>query len=223
MIIAGYEGVGKTTYARMHPEEAIDLDCNLYKYAENSKTTEGDSYKSDPKRVINPDWPFNYLEEVDKVKNNYSYTLISTDDVVLSLLKERGETFLLVRPFFGVKDEYRRRFAQRGESEEYIETFSLNWNRSMASLERVGSCVQVPLDINEYLSDVIKGIDGIGSLLIFSGFELLLTSGAIEIIKEDGFSRIEIKTDKLSWLNNDANEDANDANSAKSECGTDVT
>ena len=190
----------------MHPEEAIDLDCDLYKYEKNSGVAESKPSKFDIKRAIQPDWPFNYLEAIEKVKHEHSFTLISTDDVILSLLKERGETFLLVKPFFGIEDEYRRRFVQRGENEEYIETFFSNWTRSLVSLERVGSCVQVPLDINEYLSDVMKNIDNIGSLLILSGFKLLLTNGALEITKEDGLSRIEIKSDRLGWFKDDEND-----------------
>ena len=203
MIIAGFEGVGKTTYARMHPEDVVDLDYAQFKFEASGSSTGSKASKPDPERTINPNWPFNYIEAIEDAKNDYTYVLISTDDVVLSILKEREEAFLVVRPFFGVKDEYRRRFTQRGESEEYIESFSTNWARFMSSLERVGSCVQITLDIDEYLADVVKNIENIGSLLVFSGFELLLATGAIKVIKEDDSSHIEIKSDKLGWINDD--------------------
>jgi hypothetical protein len=51
------------------------------------------------------------------------------------------------------------------------------------------------LDIDEYFSDVVEHFDQSAALLVFSGMEMMITSGAIEVIKENGFTQIEIKTD----------------------------
>jgi hypothetical protein len=198
MIIAGYEGVGKTTFARLHPDDATDFTNERFKF-ELAKDADCSALSIYNER--NLEWPLNYVDAIEKIKDDKKYTLIPADPLVLSLLSERGVTFLLVRPLRGAKEEYRRRFTESGKSYDYIETYADQWDGYIDSLERIGHCVQIVLDIDEYFSDVIEHFDQSAALLVFSGMEMMITSGALEVIKEDGFTRLEIKTDLFDQHN----------------------
>jgi hypothetical protein len=197
MIIAGFTGVGKTLGVKMHPEGAIDFDSTAYKYVVENSPKANKTQKAKLRRDIHPEWPFNYVDAIEEIIDDYKYLVIPSDIAVLSLLKERRIPFIVARPFREIEDEYRRRLTERGDREDLIDALIYNWESHFDSLERVGSCAQILLDIDEYLSDVIKDFDEIAVGMVFTGLEMLIASGGIEVIKEDGATRIEIKTDKL--------------------------
>ncbi|MDR1183544.1 MAG: hypothetical protein LBK67_01960 [Coriobacteriales bacterium] len=200
MIIAGFAGVGKTAFARMHPDEAIDFVCMPYKYELDDSLDEDESCKANPDNVLRPDWPFNYVDAIEKVKSDYKYVVIPSDTIVLSLLRERGIPFIVVRPLRGAKEEYRRRFIERGNSEDFIEVFIDHWDSFMDSLERVKGCVQITTDLDEYLSDVVDNSDILAVTMVIDAMELLIASGSLEVVKEDGFTKLNIKSDNWDWL-----------------------
>jgi len=207
MIIAGFSGVGKTLGVRMHPKGAIDFDSEAFKYEAEDKSKGKKNQKTKFTRSVRPEWPFNYVDAIEEIADDYQYLIVPSDIAVLSLLKERGIPFIVVRPFRGIEDEYRRRLAERGDSEDSINDLIYNWESHFDSLERVGSCVQILLDIDEYLSDVLKNFESIAAGMVFTGFTMLIDSGGIELIKENGETRIEIKTDKLGCKNDEQETD----------------
>jgi hypothetical protein len=195
MIIAAYAGVGKTTYAKLHAEDTLDFVCMPYKYEQSDEADKGEAGKACSENTMDPEWPFNYVDALEKIKDGHKFILIPSDTAVLYLLKERGMPFLLVTPLRSAKEEYRRRFIERGNSNEFIEIFIEHWDSFMDSLERVCPCVRIALDIDEYLTDFMDNIENQALSLGCTSLMMLQTCGAIEIIEGDAESRIEIKSD----------------------------
>lgn len=195
MIIAGFAGVGKTTCAKMLPEETIDFLTAPYRYETVYGAANDESLETPLEKTEHPNWPFNYVDALQSIKDDYRYVLIPADTLILSLLKDRGISFIVVRPFRMSKDEYRRRFIERGGINPYTDTLIEQWDSYMDSLERVGSGVHVTLDIDEYLSDVIKKFDHVAASLMNTSIEMMLACGAIVISKEEGVTQIDLKSE----------------------------
>ncbi len=64
MIIAGFAGIGKTTFAKTH-KNAIDLHIMPYKYSnlnEINKKYSDEGIKAAPELVLNADWRYEYYD-----------------------------------------------------------------------------------------------------------------------------------------------------------------
>jgi hypothetical protein len=56
MIIAGFEGVGKSVYANTHPDEAIDFGHISFKYELGEDVGRSDSLAPGSEYLINSEW-----------------------------------------------------------------------------------------------------------------------------------------------------------------------
>jgi hypothetical protein len=87
MVVAAFSGVGKTYFAKLHPDIAVDFVCMPFKYLLDSEARYGESCKADPDLDWNPDWLFNYFEAIKEQPPN-KIILIPSDRLVLHLLKK---------------------------------------------------------------------------------------------------------------------------------------
>ncbi|MCL1892495.1 MAG: hypothetical protein FWF97_04395 [Alphaproteobacteria bacterium] len=126
-IIAGFAGIGKTTLAKKY-KNVLDLEAILYKYSlENTEslgleaieTIKGERSVADKKP--NPDWPDNYIAAIKNNINKYDYILVwCHPEEILPHFDNSGIDYELFIPTIDALDEYRQRFINRGNSEEFV-------------------------------------------------------------------------------------------------------
>ncbi|MDR0248240.1 MAG: hypothetical protein LBI44_01035 [Oscillospiraceae bacterium] len=155
MIIAAYAGCGKTTFVGMVGENAIDLHCLPYKYYLNEANNRGEAGKADPNNEMRPDWPCNYVSVIKDVMRKYAYVLIPSDFRVLALLADEGISYILIYPHRNCREEYLKRYIDRGNTDNFLSIFYEDWNWFIDRLEADKHGKHIVLLSGQFLSDVI--------------------------------------------------------------------
>ncbi|MBQ7660024.1 MAG: hypothetical protein IJS26_04740 [Alphaproteobacteria bacterium] len=126
-IIAGFGGVGKTMLAKKY-KNVLDLESTPYKYLiENYEKYDAEAVKgqSIAKKELNPDFPHNYVAAVKENIGKYDYILVwAHPEQSLPHLDKAGIDYEIFLPTREALDEYRQRFINRGNSEEYVNRVS---------------------------------------------------------------------------------------------------
>lgn len=164
MVIAAFAGTGKSYFAE-NVAEAKDFPVMPYKYINLEKDDpskeEAEKSKADPSYDLNPEWPDNYIRAVSNQCHDYRYFIIPSDKSVLRGLQLLQIPYVLVYPGQEAKEEYRNRFVNRGNSEDFLNIFIDGWDRWMQILryDSYGWCME--LSSGKYLTDVKNDIDRI--------------------------------------------------------------
>ena len=160
MIIAGFAGIGKTTFCTNN-SVAIDFECMPFKYRFDDNTPyEKESVKANPDLDFNPMWQYEYANKIEElcVENKYKYIAIPTDFLTLYLLTDKGLNYNIVYPKRSLKDEYKKRYIARGNTEHFLDIFVNGWDNFINSLEKFKTGNHIVLNKNEFLSDVIDSL-----------------------------------------------------------------
>jgi hypothetical protein len=113
MLVAGFPGTGKSSYCYR------DAD-----YMPQGFATDSDSSKFDK-----ANFPQNYIEHIkEKISEGYARIFISSHKEVRDALVENGLEFTLVYPKKELKEEYLKRYKERGSPDGFINLISNNWD-----------------------------------------------------------------------------------------------
>ena len=153
MIIAAYAGTGKTTLANNRPHEFTDFVCMPYKYELDSEDS-GEAGKANTDNVMRDEWPYNYVAVIEENMNGEKHLLIPTDPHVLMLLQAKNIPYILCYPKRESKEEYRRRFISRGNTQDFIDIFIGRWDNFIDSFEQDDYGKHLILEPDAYLVDV---------------------------------------------------------------------
>lgn len=138
-LIAGFIGVGKTSYCNIHSERAIDFGVLPFKYpAHISEIREavsgGDRQCSRNVEALkgNLDWEMGlawhetYYDALLQTYREYpgEIIVIPTDGAILRWLDRDGIPFTLLYPCVEARLEYRKRLQKRGNSTFLLEVFT---------------------------------------------------------------------------------------------------
>lgn len=142
MFISAFPGTGKTTAVAL-------LE------AQGFKVKDSDSSKHDKAA-----FPDNYVTEMLDVraKGKYDFIFVSSHAEVRAKMRERGIEFLLVYPSYVLKDEYLRRYAERGSSPEFIANMEQNWDTYLESCKDDQAPQYELTAAGEFITDVINSI-----------------------------------------------------------------
>jgi hypothetical protein len=146
-IISGFPGIGKSWL--FDNQEKLGIKVSDSDSSKFSWISEG---------VRNPDFPNNYIEHIKEIIKTVDVVLVSSHDVVRDALKQAGLEFLIVYPDINDKDEYIKRFIQRGSNEAFVKLISDNWDQWVANISS-STGVKVQLNLGEYLSDLVLDKD----------------------------------------------------------------
>ena len=157
MIIAAYAGTGKTMLARLYPDRFVDFVCMPYKYILEpiQDNADDEACKANPNNVMREDWPFNYVSAIKDALAEGKTLLIPTDLNVLLLLRQEKIPYTLCYPQKNAKEIYRKRFIDRGNTEEFIDIFIGGWEHRIAALEQDTYGKHIVLKNDQFLSDAI--------------------------------------------------------------------
>ena len=158
-IIAGFAGVGKSTYCRKNPN-ALDFEVMPYKYINFqavAASAAGEEIKARADLILREGWQEDYYKALleSYQRNPDKVYVIPTVAGILKRL-ERGQIpFLLVYPAKDLKEAYRERYLARGNSQEFLDVFIGHWDAWMYNVRRCGG---VHLELSKgdvYLSDIL--------------------------------------------------------------------
>jgi hypothetical protein len=139
IIISGFAGIGKSGLKDNVPYydnvKIYDLSSSYFRKEEG--------------------WEKIYCDIVESMSDNYDFIFISTHDIVIREMLDRGNNFFIVYPRRNCKEEYRQRFIDRGNSKEYIDKFMKNWDNFIDMLDNVNYDKKITLRTGQYLSDVL--------------------------------------------------------------------
>lgn len=139
MIICGFPGVGKSSWAKKEMAEnahLLDLDYTDLKES----------------------WPYKYIAHLVNYQKNkrWPYLLSSSHKEVREGLVEYDMPFACVYPSKDQKQEYLERYKNRGSSEEFIKLLDEKWDEWITSMEEQKCCLHIVLRPGQFLSDVLK-------------------------------------------------------------------
>ena len=136
MVLAGYPGVGKSVYFKENKGTLVsDSDSSLFSWVE---TPEG--------KVRNPDFPNNYIEHIKRcIDNNYSIVFVSTHKDVLKALYENSIAFTVVYPARNLKEEYLKRYRERGSDEGFINLMDRMWDQFHDDIDKLEKVPKIEL------------------------------------------------------------------------------
>jgi hypothetical protein len=163
VIIAAFAGAGKTYFCK-RVDSAKDFVCMPYKYflpKTDPGSTENEKLKGNFDLEMNPEYPRNYINAILENKDRYKYLVIPSDYRVLAGLEAGNVPYILCFPEKSAKDEYRKRFLERGNTEEFIDIFIGGWDSFIDALQKDCYGARVVLTEDEYLLDVKEQIDEI--------------------------------------------------------------
>jgi len=167
MIIAAYAGTGKSTFGQ-RVEGAVDLPSMPYSRIlppKEGTKQECEAEKAAPYLLSNPQYPYNYVLEILKAEQAYQYVLIPTAIGVIRELNELGRTVVLCYPTKEQKEDYRQRFLDRGNSEDFLDVFIECWEGFLGPFwEQEVEGIHIPLEKGQFLTDVKAAIDAAGLL-----------------------------------------------------------
>ncbi len=150
-IICAFAGLGKT-YLSQKYSNVIDFDLQKFKYIYNENITNFEEYKGLSNKIINKEWPQNYVKKLKEIMNKDKIILVPADEEVRQLLLLENISFVFVLPSFDSKDNLVERYKERGNSEKFIQRAIQNlidWHHLYYKYETI------ILKKNEYLEDYL--------------------------------------------------------------------
>ena len=143
MLVAGFPGTGKSYYC---------YNVNLSHYTQSKFAIDSDSSKFDK-----ANFPQNYIEHIkEKISEGYTRIFISTHKEVRDALVKNGLEFTLIYPKKELKEEYLKRYKERGSPDAFINIISNNWEVWLEDLRNQKGCKHIELESGQFISDLIS-------------------------------------------------------------------
>lgn len=145
IIICGFSGIGKSSAAEAlanSGKSVIDMESSVYSHREDGS--------------LDDNFPQNYIDALQASisLDQGDYYFLSCHQSVRDELTKRCIKYILIRPERSCRNEYVKRWLNRGSTAEFITNMYSKWD------EMIDSCIEdkaptVVLSEKEYLSDVI--------------------------------------------------------------------
>lgn len=135
LVVSAFPGCGKS---------------HLFRNKGESKILDSDSSTFDKSN-----FPQNYIEHIKSNLGNVDLILVSSHKEVREALVDNGIEFTLVYPDNNIKEEYIKRYIDRGNNDKFVELLTNNWNNWIDELDNQTGCEKIKLNTGEFLSDVI--------------------------------------------------------------------
>ena len=135
-VICGFPGVGKSTLFKElkdSGEKVLDSDSSTFDKSE---------------------FPNNYITHI-KNKTAEGYTVLgSSHDVVRNALISEKMPFTLVYPNKKLKDEYLKRYEDRGSPDSFIKLLDSNWDKWISQCDELDNDLVTKMELKsgEYIS-----------------------------------------------------------------------
>ena len=129
--------------------------------SERVKRAAAEISKASPELVMREEWPDNYIKAVINQYHRNRYVIIPPVASVLRALKDAEIPMILFYPEYGAKEEYEKRYLERGNTENFIDIFIGGWDRFHRTLESIDCKHRFVMKKDKYLLDYLVQIDQI--------------------------------------------------------------
>jgi len=148
--VSAFPGVGKTTYHINNPNTTLDSDSSGFSWIVN----EGGE------KVRNSEFPQNYINHIKENIGKYKYIFVSSHKEVRDALLDDCIFFYLVYPGSDRKEEFIKRYRDRGNDENFIKLVDSKWNEWMWEYYWMeGGCVKLTAYEGWNLDNVLEAQD----------------------------------------------------------------
>lgn len=161
MVIAAFPGCGKS-YTVAHEAEkfngVLDSDSSQFSWI---KDKDG---KNTEKR--NPDFPNNYIKHIKDNIGKVEVIFVSSHKEVRDALKKEGIEYFLVYPNSFQKQDYIKRYKNRGNPQSFIDLLNSNWDLWIEECEEEDYPKKIKLPyfsvkyLNKEVIDLIQIMEG---------------------------------------------------------------
>jgi len=122
-VISAFPACGKTYFYKNKQDDfegILDSDSSDFSWVkdEDGKNTE----------ERNPDFPNNYIQHIKENIGKVEIIFVSSHKVVRDALKENDIDYNLIYPRKDQKEDWMRRFINRGNNENFVNFISKNWD-----------------------------------------------------------------------------------------------
>lgn len=149
-----YTATGKSTVAKKY-SNVIDMESTLFKYKNTKEENEGTKGTT---REVNVDYPQNYYEALEQVKNKYDYILVS-DNTCDDYFRTKNIAYWQVFPHKSLKNEYVERMKKRGNNHDFIAYQIKLWDQWIEECKNDKFAAKlIELKSGQYLEDVLPNL-----------------------------------------------------------------
>jgi hypothetical protein len=136
-VISAFPGTGKTIY---------------FQRSKFKKVLDSDSSKFDKQY-----FPENYIEHIKESLNDLSIykIFVSSHKTVREALVKHNIAFTLIYPERELKEEYIKRYENRGNTPEFVALVDKNWDSWLDELDNQEGCDKIKLKAGEFIGDVL--------------------------------------------------------------------
>ncbi len=132
----------------------------LYKWILPKTDCEKESSKAAPYLLGSPAYPDNYIAAILEAEAKFKYVLIPSIGFLLSRLYEYyGISYLLCYPSIELKEEYRSRYASRGNTDDFTNVFIDQWDTRIRMLDNDENGIHFKLNSGQFLTDIKDALD----------------------------------------------------------------
>jgi hypothetical protein len=128
-VISAFPGCGKSYCDKKYQDRFSILDSDSSEFSW-IKDNEGKNTKE-----RNPDFPNNYIDHIKSNLGKVDIIFVSSHEIVRKALKDNNINVIIVYPDKDMKEEWIRRFIQRGNDEKFIKFISDNWVKFIDDIE----------------------------------------------------------------------------------------
>ena len=159
MIISGFAGIGKTTFAKTHPDNAIDLESSDYKWIfdDSIKGMGVEERKGQTQKIPNPEYPGNYIKAIKEANESYDFVFICMDADVRRMLEAENISYAVAYPTKECKGEYIKRYEDRNNNPNFVKLLKDQFDGWVEALYEFKG-TQIQLHPGEYLSDKLEAL-----------------------------------------------------------------
>lgn len=159
VVLAVWGCLGKTTFAQIYPNLAIDLDSSHYQYDYMNKVEGIEKMKGLEGRTPHPDYPQNYALDIEQALGKFRFILIAIAPEMLHELEDMKIKYHIVYPRSTRKNRILEDAKTRGNNESFIQKLDsiLSDDSELIRLKHTRKYEKIHfLNDDEYLEDFIK-------------------------------------------------------------------
>lgn len=99
LIISAFSALGKTYLGNKNPN-VLDFEASFYKwiYKDKNLAKDVEKRKGVTDRIQNPEYPENYLRDLEENRKQYDVILITPEKKIREILQQRGMKYLVAYP-----------------------------------------------------------------------------------------------------------------------------
>lgn len=149
IIVSAFPACGKSYMFNNYndkPFTMLDSDSSEFSWV---KDNNGNNTKE-----RNPEFPNNYIKHIKNNIGKVDVIFVSSHDIVRKALNKNKINFFMIYPDKSMKEEWIRRFKERGNDENFINFISNNWEYFIDEIQDEEKCLLEKLSFdNPYITN----------------------------------------------------------------------